>query len=275
MHRNAGSIREILLWSTSLTLAFRLLNTIEAHLFELGLETWALRLTKLRAKVTEAFLLLSFQSNASTSTVGWSESMHPAVSLLEASFNIQIFRAAVACRFLDEAQKLQPFFSPSSLREWVAALGPATKAGEGFSTAVGRQACCFSVVTLHRTCCLISIGELLVTLGEQCLLIGEVGISSLLGCAASFYLPSPHFLKDCSPSLQARQIALLATSRCRQGDVDGSLQLLDTIMNWPNFPQLELPVGLVVVEALWVRCMWSISLVYKVAECMMRTQLTS
>ncbi|CDJ47484.1 subtilisin-like protease, putative [Eimeria brunetti] len=249
-YKNAG-IRDILLWSTSLTLAFRLLNKIEAHLFELGLETWSLRLTRLRAKVTEAFLLLSLQSNISNSIFSESGGMHPALSLLEASFNIQVFRGAVACRFLDEAQKLQPFFSPSALRAWIASLGPATEAGEGFPTAMGRQACCLSVVTLHRACCLISIGELLVTLGEQCLLIGEVGISSLLGCAASIYLPAPQILKDCNPNLYARQIAMLATSRFRQGDVDGSLQLLDTVINWTNFPQLELSVGLDVAEALW------------------------
>ncbi|CDJ35963.1 subtilisin-like protease, putative [Eimeria mitis] len=217
MHRNAGTIRDILLWSTSLTLAFRILNKTEAHLFELGLETWALRLTRLRAKIAEAFLLLSLQSNSSTSTDNGFGTMHPAISLLEASFNIQVFRGAVACRFLDEAQKLQPFFSPSALRAWLGALGPATEAGEGFSTAMGRQACCFSVVTLHP----------------------------------SLYLPSPQVLKDCNPNLYARQTAMLAMSRFRQGDVDSSLQLLDTVTSLQNFPQLELPVGLDVADSLW------------------------
>lgn len=274
-HRNAGTIRDTLLWSTSLTLAFRLLSKTEAHLFELGLEAWALRLTRLRAGVTEAFLLLSLQSNSSTSCVSGTGSVHPAVSLLEASFNIQVFRGAVACRFLDEAHKLQPFFSPSALRGWVAALSPATEAGEGFSTAMGRQACCFSVVTLHRTCCLISIGELLITLGEQCLLIGELGVSSLLGSAASLYLPSPQVLKECNPNIYARQIAMLATSRFRQGDVDGSLQLLDTVTNWPNAPQLELPVGLDVAEALWVSGVWPTGGLCKASKCMMNEQSTS
>lgn len=254
-HKGTLATRDILLWSTSLIIGFRLLTKAEAHLFELGLESWALQLTRLRAKITEAFLQLSLQSQRSTSVENSFGSVHPAVSLLEASLNIQIFRGAMACGFLNEAQELLPLFSPSAIRSWTEALGQVTEACGGLSKTLGRQACCLSVVTLQRTCSLISIGELLITLGEQCLLIGEVGLSSVLGCSASSYLPSLQDFKDCNPNLFTRQVTLLASSRFRQGDVNGSLELLDTVTSLPNFAELEVPVALNFAEALWVGSM--------------------
>lgn len=251
-HRHTTAIRDTLLWATNLALAFRSLSMAEAQFFELGLESWALRLIRIRAKVIEAFLLLSFQSNAVDVFVTSSGSVHPAICLLEASLNMQIFRAALACGCLSEARKLLPLFSPSVLRTCVAALEQATQGHAGYSNSSGRQACCLSIVTLHRTCCLVPLGELLVTLGEQCLVIGELGSSSLLGGAAAQYMARSEGLDEYNADIRARHVALLATSRLRQGDLDGALQLVHTVTSASGIAELEVPVALDVAEILWV-----------------------
>ncbi|OEH77755.1 putative subtilisin-like protease [Cyclospora cayetanensis] len=253
MHSDSGETRKVSLCSNILVLAFRSLAELEALLFELGMEGCALRLTQLRARVTEAFLKLSLGSAGGSSAANDIETVHPALCLLEASLNIQLFRAAVACGCLSEARTLRSYFSPLAIRTWIAKLASAREGNMGISSMHERQERCFSVVTVDCTCSLISLGELLVTLGEQCLLIGEVGLSSLLGRTASLYIPrSARVLRQSSDSLFARNVSLLARSRLRQGDVNGPLPLLDTIVSDANESELEVPLALNIAETLWM-----------------------
>lgn len=251
-HEQAAAMRIALMWGSNLTLAFRALSKAETLFFDLGLESWALRLTRLRAKFAEAFLFLTFERNSGSTLANSPHGISPEICLLEASFNIQVFRAALACGCLTKARKLLPLFSPPTLRSSLATLEQAVQGNAGYLTSFGWQTRALSVVTLHRICCLVPLGELLVTLGEQCLAIGEVGLGSLMANAAAYYLPNPQQVESCNANLTARRGALLATSRFRQGDIDGASELLRRACLGKHISELELPVALDVVEAVWV-----------------------
>lgn len=251
--RQTEAIQDALVWAANLCLAFRSLAMAEVYLFELGLESWALRLIRLRAYITERFLVLSVQSNGRACLFTSTGYVHPVVCLLEASLNIQVFRAAVACGCLSEATKLLPFFASPILRTWVTALDRETEGDAGYSNAFGRQARCLSVATLLGVSCLVPLAELLVGLGEQCLLIGEVGLGFTMGSAASRYIAKPLGCNECNARLLARHSVLLAEARLRQGDEEGSLQLMEKMLRRSDITEIEIPEALGVVEALWVR----------------------
>ncbi|KAL8439924.1 hypothetical protein Efla_004849 [Eimeria flavescens] len=246
-----AGIRNSLLWSTSLSLAFRSLCMAESCFFELGLEFWALRLIRLRAKVIEAYLSLSFKSRGSASRISSSGCMHPAVGLLQASLNMSVFRAALACDCLKEARNLLPLFAPDLLRTWVSELDSRIQGDEGYSNSFGRQARSLSVLTLHLVSCIIPLSDLLVTLGEQCLVTGELGVASLLGCAASRYMPPPGRCSGRALSLHARHVALLAATRLRQGDPDGALRLVHKALESSELVELEIPAAYELVKICW------------------------
>ncbi|KAL8453150.1 hypothetical protein Emed_001020 [Eimeria media] len=240
-----------LLWSINLALAFRSLSLAESYFFDLGLEYWALLLVRLRARITEAFLSLSFSSGKAASCVDSSGCMHPAVALLQASLNMQVCRAALACQCLDEAKILLPLFSPPILRNLLTKLDKATQGEEGYSNALGRQARSLSVVTGERISCLVPLTQLLLTLGEQCLLIGEVDLASQLGQAAHRYMGTVSEFTNRTASLYVRQIALLAWSRLRQGDQDGALQLVQRVLQTVQISSLDIQAATHLVEILW------------------------
>ncbi|KAL8275786.1 hypothetical protein Esti_000349 [Eimeria stiedai] len=244
-------LQHTLLWSTHLALVFRSLSIAESYFFDLGLEYWALRLVRLRAKIAEAFLSLSLSSGETESCIDGSGCIHPAIALLQASLNMQICRAALACQCLDEAKVLLPLFSPPILRNLINKLDKATKGGEGYFNALGRQARCLSVVTDQRISCLVPLTQLLLTLGEQCLLIGEVGLGSQLSQAAHRYMGSFSHFNNRTASLYVRHVALLASSRLRQGDQNGALQLVQRVLQSVLISSLDIQAAVHLVEIYW------------------------